>query len=115
MKRMTRPLPARGTRPGAWLPTLIECTDAHHQRWYMASAHATWPDLVCARATAAADLARAVQRGWGRAQAQHGSRLARYDAVLEVFAPLMAAHPSLTFAAACARLTPQALQVVKEL
>jgi len=111
----TLPLPARATLPGAWLPTIIEYTDAPHTRWYMLSARATWPDLVRARATAAEDLARAVKRGWGRAAAQHGSRLARYDAVLEVFAPLMAAHLALPFAAACARLTSQSLQVVKEL
>ena len=75
----------------------------------------TWVDLVQAQEGHRKGQARARDRWWRKAYREHSAKLARIEAVMDTFAPIMEANPTLGFEDACARMTRQSLKVVKEL
>ena len=56
-----------------------------------------WEDLVDARDGYRKGKERARQRWWRKSYGQYSAKLARIEAVIEVFAPLMAGDPTLGF------------------
>jgi len=101
--------------PRHWLPEILLYTNAHREVWAVQHENVTWPDLVQAYQTHDKGRVRARKYGWQRAFEKHDSHLHLLTMTMEVFAPLMQANPTLTFADACARMSPQSRKVTNAL
>jgi hypothetical protein len=101
--------------PGHWLPEVLLYTDAQQELWAVRRDKVTWSDLVRASEYHRIGRDRAWKRRQSPAYTHHGRLHARLRTVMETFGPLMQANPTLGFADACARMTRQSLNVVKEL
>jgi hypothetical protein len=100
--------------PGDWLPAILVYPipgDLMAVRRDLV----TWRDLEQAHEGHRRGQTRAQHRGWRKAYAAHSAKLQMLDIMMETFAPVMQAHPTLGFEDACARLPAQKLKVVKEL
>jgi hypothetical protein len=100
--------------PGYWLPPIL-LYPIPRDLMAVRRDRVTWEDLVAAREGHRTGQERARKRWWRKAYVEHSAKLARVEAVMQVFAPVMQDNPTLGFEDACARMTSQALKVVKEL
>src|SRR5262249_10184843 len=101
--------------PSDWLPRVLFFPIPRGGDMMVRRDKVTWADLVAAREGHCKGQARAQSRCASKAYMEHTAKLARIEAIIAVFAPLMQAGPTLGFEDACARMSRQALKVVKEL
>jgi hypothetical protein len=100
--------------PGYWLPPILFYPIPRGGPMAARRDTITWPILLAARDGYRKAQARAWKRRWQKAYTEHSAQLARLDAVMAVFAPMMAGNPTLGFEDACARLSSQSLKAVQE-